>query len=112
MTMPAQENDQSINTIYAPEQETLFPEALDSFMQGFERERFLGKTVVTSPAYWDKRIEFTQESLRKAETARKSVAVIASDAATFIEREPEEFARLPEEQQDVLNELASRIVEE
>jgi hypothetical protein len=88
----------------------LFPEALDAFMQGFEREAALGKAVV-DPDYWEKRIEYMRDRLRGAQVARKAVAIIASDAVTFIEREPEKFAELPTEQRDVLQELAERVTD-
>jgi hypothetical protein len=88
--------------------ESLSPEKLDAFMQDFDREATLGK-VATDPKYWDQRITYAQDRLRLAQVARKSVAVIASDAATFIEQQPGKFAELPEEQRAVLSELASRI---
>jgi hypothetical protein len=70
----------------------------------------LGKAVV-DPDYWEKRIEYMRDRLRGAQVARKAVAIIASDAVTFIEREPEKFAELPTEQRDVLQELAERVTD-
>lgn len=100
-----------LDVLYDSTEPAIFPEKLDSFMQNFGREAALGKVAAT-PDYWEKRIEYMQDRLRGAEVARKAVAVIASDAATLIEKQPEKFAELPPEQQAILSELAGRIEQE
>ncbi|HVV26061.1 MAG TPA: hypothetical protein VHC21_03450 [Candidatus Saccharimonadales bacterium] len=102
---------QGINLLVDPETRPLCPEALDAFMNGFDRQAALGK-IEADPKGWQMRLEFLRDKMRVAQVAHKAVAVIASDALTLIEEEPEKFAELPAGQQVVLNELARRVITE
>lgn len=109
--MPEVDGKSGIDTIYRSSGEpSIYPEALDGFMDGLEREEFLGK-LVTDPAYWESKISYAQEKLRDAEIARKGVSMIASDALAFREEDPEAFAELPSEQHEVLDQLADKVLE-